>query len=78
MNREKASPQRLVVVTNEKVTYYGWIPHSEADLVRGEPGYCEFVVGLAAKCGCCPSRDGALGVIGVSGSVSLTDNNKYI
>jgi len=33
------------------------------------------VVELTAKCCCGPSRDGALGVIGVSGMASLIDND---
>ena len=33
------------------------------------------VVGLSAKCCRGPSRDGALGVIGVSGMTSLTDKD---
>ena len=45
----------------------------------GEFQYTEsFVVGLAAKCVKCLSRDGALGVIGVSGMVNLTNNDLYI
>jgi hypothetical protein len=36
----------------------------KVDFARGVPGYYELVVGLIAKYGCCPSRDGALGVIG--------------
>ena len=36
-----------------------------------------FVVGLSAKCCCGPSRDGALGVIGVSGMANLTDKDLY-
>ena len=47
---------------------------NKASLTRGVPGYWELVVELAAKCSCCPSRDGALGVIGVSGMASFIDN----
>jgi len=47
---------------------------NKADLARGVPGYCELVVELTAKCCCGPSRDGALGVIGVNGMVSVIDN----
>jgi len=36
----------------------------EIGRARGVSGYCEFVVGLAAKFVVVPSRDGALGVIG--------------
>jgi hypothetical protein len=35
------------------------------------------VAGLPAKFAGCPSRDGALGVIGVSGKASLGVNNCY-
>jgi hypothetical protein len=52
----------------------------EHGLASGEPGYCESVVVLAAKCGCCPSRDGVLGVIGQMARPSLpaiiNNNNK--
>jgi len=41
-------------------------------------GIESFVVGLSTKCAGCPSRDGALEVIGVSGKISLTDNDLYI
>jgi hypothetical protein len=37
-----------------------------------------FVVGLTAKYVVVPSRDGALGVIGVSSKPSLTNNDLYI
>jgi hypothetical protein len=38
---------------------------------QGNPGYFELVAELKAKLAVVPSRDGALGVIGVSGMTSL-------
>ena len=35
------------------------------------------MVRLLAKCSCGPSRDGALGVIGISGKASLNDSDLY-
>ena len=49
----------------------------KAGLTRGVPGYCELVVELTAKCCCSPSRDGALGVIGVNGKASLNDKDIF-
>jgi len=51
------------------------ITGNKAGLARGVPGYCELVVEFTAKSRCCPSRDGALGVIGVSGMASFIDND---
>ena len=44
---------------------------------QGSPGYCELVVGLTAKFVVVPSRDGALGLIGVSGMPNLTGKDLY-
>jgi len=41
-------------------------------------GIVSLVVGLTVKCCCGPSRDGALGVIGVSCMANLTDMDLYV
>jgi len=41
-------------------------------------GIVSLVVGLTAKCCCGPSRDGALGVIGLSGMANPKNKDLYI